>query len=222
MCLRNNGAFSAIEHVRNGGNLWRLRGSSRCVACGQGCHQTAPACVFLLLHFISLQKRQTETRKSDTWRAANVYFLFSFSIITSTCPEQEVPLWDWLVVSFIISFHSQLPSTSPGKFAPKVKWPLCSTEFSQHQCRRWSEKARKVWWTDWTRHKRRHKNQPEITSGWWHLLSNSFDDLKKKARHNWHNKAQHCWGGYSLRCYTSVKLVQQSKIIRQSHSVTQV
>lgn len=28
--------------------------------------------------------------------------------------------------------------------------------------------------------------------------------------------------GYSIRCYTSVKLVQQSKIIRQSHSVTQV
>lgn len=64
-----------------------------------------------------------------------------------------------------------------------AKSPLCSTEFSQHQRRRWSEKVRKVWRTDstlHTRHKRHHKNQPEITSGWWHLLSNSFDDLKKR------------------------------------------
>lgn len=95
--------------------------------------QLQPVCFCSCISYPSKKKGKRRGR-----RVANVYFLFNFSIITSTCPRQEVPLWDnnSLVVSFIISFHSQLPSTSPGKFAPKVKWqrapfaPLSSPSIS--------------------------------------------------------------------------------------------
>lgn len=132
---------------------------------------------------------------------ANVYFLFNFSIITSTCPRQEVPLWDnnSLVVSFIISFHSQLPSTSPGKFGPKVKWqrapfaPLSSPSISVDGGARRRGKPDGL--------TQLCTNAVIKTSQKSHLAGDIYSVtvlmiffFLKKARHDWHNKAQHCWG----------------------------
>lgn len=89
--------------------------------------------VFLLLYITILPKNAKGCTESTQLKGSrNSSFLFNLSIITSTHPQQEGLLREnnSLVVSFIISFHSQLPSTSPSQVAKSPIASLCSPSIS--------------------------------------------------------------------------------------------
>lgn len=185
---------SAGVHVKSRDNHWRRWEGVPSVAYSQVCHQTAPACVFLLLYITFLPPKKGKSRYwNQTPEGQQTFsFLFNLSIITSTRPQQEDLLWAKQlsgVLHYVLPFSASIYlSESSGQES------LCFTEFPQRRRRRWREEARTVWRTHSPLHtrpsKRRRKNQPEITNLALDIypvtvLEDDFLFFKKMARHRW-------------------------------------